>query len=470
MLAVVFAAVSLLKVAVVPLVDPDAPWHVLLGSRMWSGVSPALAGRGWTFAPVDDSHWVSTQWLAELLLAAAHAAGGWNGLLVLRAALALVLLVLLAGTLLPGRPARAAVPVFILVASPILLGSIQERPQSLSYLLLVPLSWWALGIVRDARLPPLWLVLPLAVVWANTHGLWILLPAVFALAALSRWLDQGLRDRIALRSLVLALAALACGLVSPAGMGTLTAAWRFREAATQITEWQPVNLISPDATPLLIITAITVAAWARGSGRPPRSELLFVGGVLVFALTAYRNIPSALLLTAPLVVERVNAAWTPRRSVTSPRERQWLTMVATSVVGVSAILALVIAATDSPFPGSAPVSLAEPLAGQPEAARLLPEYDESGLVLNLTQPRSRTAIDGRADLFGAPYITKYLTMINAGYGWESTVRDLDPTSAILKRTTNLAKELQRCGWRIEASTPTHLLLVPTPGWTCPAGD
>lgn len=467
-LAAAVASVALVRVASVPVEDPDAPWHVLLGSQIWNGVPPWQAGHGWTIAPVDDQTWVSTQWLAELLLAGARSALGWNGLLLLRVALAAVLLAALAVTLLPGRPARAAVPVFVIVASPVLIGSVQERPQSISYLLLVPLSGWAVAILRRSETPRVWLVLPLTLVWANTHGLWVLLPAVLTLAALSRWLDHGLSDRAAARTLGLAVAALTCGLVSPAGLGTLTAAWRFKKAAVDITEWQPVNVLSVDAALLISMAVIFVLAWSRGVERPARSELLFVGTILTLALTAYRNIPSALILVAPFAVERITAAWHPQRSLTSPRERRWLATTIISLVTVGLVAAMVVASLRSPFLGSAPIGLAEGLAGSPEAARVLTEYNESGLILDLTQPRSRTAIDGRADLFGAAYISRYLTMLKAGYGWETTLRQLNPTAAILDRKTNLAVMLQRCGWRVQAGTATHLLLAPAPGWTCPS--
>jgi hypothetical protein len=450
-------------------IDPDAPWHVRLGSELWSGIAPTQAGHGWTFAPVNDTHWVSTQWLAEMLMALLYSALGWNGLLVLRAAMAAALLGLLAVTLIPGRPARTAIPVFMIAASPLLMVAVQERPQSLSYLLLVPVSWWALGIVTKGRLPSAWWVLPLSIVWANIHGLWIVLPGVLVLAAVSRWTDHGLRDLAARRAIGLATLSLACGLISPDGIGTVVAVLRFHDAARLIDEWQPVSLFSFSSAPLVLWSVLIITAWARSRTRPPRSELVFVGSLLLFGLTAYRNIPTVLLLTAPFVIGRVNIAWHPSRSVTSARERRWLVRIAAVTAVAGLVAAMTTAAVRAPLPKDAPVSLIQKVAGQAEGARILPEYNESGLVLTLAGPESRTAIDGRADLFGAPYIAKYMTMLDAGYGWESTVRGLDSTSAILKRTTNLAKVLQRCGWRVEASTPTHLLLVPKPGWTCPSG-
>ena len=470
LLAAVFAAVSLAKVASLPLIDPDAPWHVLLGSQVWGGVAPWQAGRGWTFAPVDDGHWVTTQWLAELLMAGFHGALGWSGLLVFRALLTLGLLFVLAVTLLPGRPARASVPVFLIAAAPAFMVGVQERPQSLSFMLLVPVSWWALRIVQQARPPSAWVVVPLAVGWANTHGLWILLPATFVLAGVARWLDHGVRDRAAARTFVLAGAALVSALITPAGIGTLTAAWRFRSAAGQIIEWRPVQLLGLDAVPLVALGVVLVVAWSRGRVRPPRSELLYVGGLLLFGLTAYRNITPALLLIAPFALSRITAAWDPQPSRTTERERRMLGWTIAVVVAVGLVMAFAEVALIKPFPSDAPVMLAEQVAGRPEGARVLPEYNDSGLVLALIRPGGKTAIDGRTDLFGAAYIGRYGTLTDAGYGWQATLRELDPTSAILKRTTNLAKQLQKCGWRVEDSTPTHLLLVPTPGWSCPAGS
>jgi hypothetical protein len=332
-------------------------------------------------------------------------------------------------------------------------------------------SWWMLRLVQHARLPSAWVVLPLTVVWANTHGLWILLPGTLVLAAVARWLDHGLRDRAAIRSFILAAASLAGALVTPAGIGTLTAVWRFRNAASsQITEWQPVHVLGTDALPLVAMGAVMVLSWARGHQRPPRSELFYVGSLLLFGLTAYRNIPTALLLLAPFALNRLGAAWNLQPSRTTERERRRLQQVAAAVAVLGVLLAVTELLLIRPFPADAPLVLAERIAGRPEGARVLPEYNESGLILAIIHPDGgRTAIDGRTDLFGKKYIQQFNTLTDAGYGWQATLRQLDPTAAVLQRSTNLATELQRCGWQVRASTPTHLLLVPTPGWNCLAG-
>lgn len=470
LLGVAFVVVVLFKAASEPLVDPDAPWHVRLGSELLNGTPPTAAGHGWTFAPVDDSHWVSTQWLAELAMAWLYRLFGWNGLLLLRAVCAAALLGLLAWTLLPHRPARLAIPVFLVAGSPLLMLAVQERPQSLSFLLLVPLAWWALRIVKEGRLPSAWIALLLSVVWANVHGEWIMLPAVLTLAAIGRWVDHGVRDPVASRTIGLATASLVSGVISPGGIGTVTAVLRFHAAAGQIAEWQPVSLFKVSSAPLVLWAGLVVTAWARGRSRTPRSELVFVGLLLLFGLSAYRNVLPALLLTAPFVIQRADIAWQPSRSPTTVRERRWLIRAAVITGAVGVVGSLTAAAVRPPFPKEAPVALIEQVSGRPEGSRVLPEYNESGLVLAIGGPATRTGIDGRADLFGATYISEYLTMLKAGYGWQSTLRKLNPTSAILSRKTRLAKELQRCSWRVQASTTTHVLLVPTPGWTCPSTD
>ncbi len=95
---------------------------------------------------------------------------------------------------------------------------------------------------RQGRWPRWWLLLPAVVLYANVHGLWVMVPAMLGLAVVGRWLDHGLRDRAARQGLVLAVSATAAGAISPLGLANITAVVPFRDATELIIEWRPTDV------------------------------------------------------------------------------------------------------------------------------------------------------------------------------------------------------------------------------------
>lgn len=435
--------------------DVDVYWHVLLGQEIVE--RPRVSDLGaWSFAVVDEG-WTTTQWLSEVLFHLVHQLAGYTGLTVLRTALGLVVMLAVAGLLLRGPGSirvRAAVTAAVLFP---LGGLVQERPQTISLLLLV---WLARLTTRalQGRQPSVVGVLVVTWVWANLHGLWVMVPVALGLVALCRALDHR-RARVLAGEVRLPLAAAAVGALTPAGPRLYSSSLEVAAAARgHITEWEAVDVTNPFAWSLLVLVGLTAAAWARADRPVPRAEVLFVLALTGYALVAYRNVVVSLLLMAPLIAGRLATSLDARPSHVGPREARVLGSLLAVALAATATGALVRAAVVDPVPDLIPRQLLSRLDERPGTVRVLNDYNLGGAVVALAGPDVRVAVDGRADYYGAEFLESYNDLLATRPGWRLLLQELDPDVALLESDEPLVEALLDAGWTRVAEEGDHTLL------------
>lgn len=435
--------------------DVDLYWHVLAGKELASGVPASQVGMDWSFAP-DPLPWTSTQWIAELFLYWLQLLGGWAALAAFRVVTAFLALAVLALTTLRNRPAVTAGPPFLVAAGAAWLWS-EERPQQVTLIGAAVLGGVLIAGLQRGSLPRWWVALPLTVIWANVHGGWVLVPAVLALIGIGRIVDHGTRDRPARHASVLALAALAMGAVGPGGMSSITAVFRFSNAATGlIEEWDPTVPFSVSGSLTIAMLVLIALGWVRERARVPKSEVLALLILLIFSWTAWRNVPPALLIMAPLVADRLGHAFPEVGDRPEPR---WSARLGIVVAVSLTLLALITLPGRDHLPRDAyPVGLAAAIAGLAGQQRVLNDYAVAGLVLALS-PGARVGIDGRTDRYGSEYIQRYLDTVRMKGDWRKSLADLDPTSALIEDDSPLAEYLTWKGWRVVGRESGYVLLV-----------
>ena len=152
------------------IVDPDLWWHIkygqgILATHHW----PTIEQFSFTAA---GQHWLSYEWLGDVLLAAVYQAGGLRGL----GALLIVLGALFALALYYYTTIRCGNPKAGFLATALLLNLanwFNLRPQMLGYLFLI-LTLIILERFRQGKRGAVWLLPLLMLVWVNTHGSWII--------------------------------------------------------------------------------------------------------------------------------------------------------------------------------------------------------------------------------------------------------------------------------------------------------
>lgn len=448
-----------------PLKDPDVFWHIRLGDELLSGVSIYDAGRDWSFAPVDYT-WVSTQWIIEILFGVLNQIAGFDGLIAYRTVTtALTLITLGYAVIQAGRVWSALVSYVLAVFT--LFAFAQERPQQVSFILLPLVGLWWLRASREGTTPRWWVLFLISAIWANCHGLWILLPAALALAAIGRVLDHGRHDRRVRPLLIATGASLLGGCVTPVGPLNLIAPIRFMSTTDHISEWQPTDFLYPAALGVTTVFIVFIAAWARGRTTPPRSELLFVLAMFAFTASASRSLCPAALVLAPVLAARLSSAFVRPRPRPVPDGLRSIAKPACAVVAaVGVVIAGFTVIASVPLPaGTQPVGLVRAIAADPSYRRVLNTYNSSGLVLWFARPEvSRSfvqvGIDGRADRYGAAYINEYIAMQLGKPGWNQTVDRLKPDVALLSTDEPLVALLQYEGWRVIGEEADFVLLAP----------
>jgi hypothetical protein len=415
--------------------------------------------------------WIDQQWLAHVLYYAAWVAGGYPAVallssLVLTSGFAVLALAMRSRGVPPTRMfgwTCAAVIAY--------LGNIVIRAQSFAYPLFALTLWL---VVADSRGPRLrartWLVLPVLVLWANTHGSVLIGAAMVALYAGYRAVAVRRGGRRAVLGYVTLGAASALSvLCTPYGTGVIgyyKSVNRVAPALSHyVTEWQrpnPLYLVSMGFFALLIATVIAVAvAWRRGTRPDPVLAAITIG-LLVLALTAIRNqafFAFAGSLLAADTLARSNGGRAPALSRAFSRATAAILAVA-ALIGIGLSAAEPVSKFESLVPVRA-IDVAAALAARHPGVRVLADEWSSPPMLWLHPATfGRIAYDARLEQYSVVQLRDYATFLSARRpGWQRLMRGYDLVVVNRKQHQWLGTALTRLpGWRVVYSGRDGLVL------------
>lgn len=439
LLAAIAGSIVLVAIAAQPIRDKDVWWHEAIGREILA--ERRVSGLGNSWAPFGDTGWTTTQWLSEALYALSVSIGGWQALTGLRLVAGALTFLALWWVLIRKYPPAASVPVFVLAVLGTALWTSQDRPQSLVLPLTVFLGSWAADELRGTR-PPLLPVALTTLVWSNLHGSWVLAPVVLGLAAAGAWLN-GERSR---GTLVLpALVALVTGMLNPSAVASISAILRFSSSTEHILEWNPTPLASQYAALFGVLIALLVAGWALS--RPvPAGELLVGIGIAAFGLMAVRNVPSAMLLMAPIVAGRLASVLPSRPRPRGPREARILRISVAAIAAVATATAVGGWLRVDPLGLAAPVQIAQNLPDEDRPVRVYNDYGIAGLLLQFSDAPIEVGIDGRADRYGQEYADRYLNAQYNLHDWQEVLDEVAPDVIVIDSDAALAGLLEASGW------------------------
>lgn len=365
---------------------------------------------------IAGQRWIDQQWSAQLVFAGLFRVLGWRGLVMLRALLASVAV----GTTYQrtrsagGDPLVAGCLCIGAFAATIFLpGTVALRPQLLAIPLFI-LSAWILQ-TRGSH-PRRLAALPLiAVAWANTHGSFVLLPLLIAIAFIG---DAVSRRRTAKWTALLTVVTVLTPLVTPWGTDTyryvrsLTASPVVRDV---VDEWRPIMHQSPAGIIFVGACLLILVTILRRRTRDPSAEEL-VGLIAFTALVFWsgRNILWWALYVPP-IVGAITAGWRPG-SPASPRAATGIAvaLVALVLLGTGRVL------VTRPVNGllnEAPPGITEAVREQTQGgARVFAGW--WGSWFELTLPDVPMFVDARAEVFPDAVWRDYFLATDAGPGWQ----------------------------------------------------
>lgn len=447
-----FAAAS----ASFPVGDSDLFWHLATGRETLAGGFVRADVFSWTArgaaVPTD-------QWLGQIVLYGAYALGSWGGVLAARTIAVGVLVACIVAAALARRPSRPIVAIGIALPA-ILLARFTwtERPE------LFGVAMYAL-LVLLLQLPgrtPLVATAPLLVVWANVHGSFAL-GAVLVLLVVAHGLatDRGQRRAYA----VAAVGAVLSFVLTPAGIGTLTAPGvHLLDPPREIQEWA---LPDPTTLPGAIWAALLgLVVLSASLSRPARArDPILIVPVALLSLLAVRHTPLFAIAATPYLAEHLPYALrqlgmrlgvvgsapldTPRRR--APRAVD----VALAVASVAIVAAAIALAPREPDESGFPVAA---LGSLPSGPGLFAQYDWGGWLI-WRAPDTPVFVDGRLAPYRGAVLDDYRRILEARPGWRELVARRGIRAILVRPGDPVAVRAQQLGWRTLASARTFVLFA-----------
>jgi len=425
--------------------DADCYWQVALGQ--WIVDHRAVPVSDVFSFTMRGQPWISTQWLAQILLSESYRWIGWAGPVVL-SSLSVAAAFALLTQFLQRRLSDKAVLVLLLLAFVNIVPHLQARPHALALPFVV--AWIAvlLSAAERKSVPALPYVFLIAI-WANLHGSFLfglMMIGPIALEAVV-YSEPSARRALVLRWMVFGFAALAASCLNPYGWNALLAARNILAlggALDLIGEWKPVDFSKPG--PLSVTVLLAFAAALLSGARLPPLRAAVVAGLVYMALSHVRN-ADMLGLLAPMIVAAPLAA--QFRAIAASDAK--LALRFPQFAGV-AVLGLAIAGSAislkqyTPAPDITPVAAIDVLKAR-GAARILNDYDFGGYMIARGVP---PYIDGRTELYGEAFTVQHdnATMLKRP---EQLFRILDEQridATLLHRVSPAALLLDRLnGWR-----------------------
>jgi hypothetical protein len=311
--------------------------------------------------PTHDSYaysvnapiWINHEYLSEVIFAWMYSHFGIVGLKIVRFVCASVMIVCLAGAI---GETSAALPIqfgVLAFTTLVLVPAIEFRPQIFTFAMFSAILWM---LARDnfGRRAPLWLAIPMMLLWCNLHG-----GFVVGLGALGLYgAAVAARDLIARRGLSHALRlgtiTAACALatlVNPYGFGIWHSVLRtvtHPPMLSEIVEWRSLwwamveiwrmtnfsFLFDIEMVAMFVALLASVVIAPFGEDFP---LLAVTSATIASAISMFRNFPLALIGAAAPLARHLSLA-IRRRPQPAPDSSPKASLVTQSVIGLLAVV------------------------------------------------------------------------------------------------------------------------------------
>jgi hypothetical protein len=378
-----------------------------------------------TFTEARDHSFNAHEWLPSVLFHLMDSAWGYDRLVFVHGSFGLLLFGLGAG--LAWRLTRSLGASLLLGASAVVVANYRHvlRPELFALVFLLLTLHVMVSYQKCGRWPVLLWVLPLGVVWANSHGSFLLGPIVAALFAAGEalqavWrappgLSWARRLRLGLRAGVpygaAALAMLAVSAINPLGFGLLRFALTLSTSEVtkiHINEWNPT--LTRDfmrSPPFVFFAAMFFASVAAMLFGRRTVRLADVALVIAFAGLALQRVRFVALFGFAAILACARGLGERR----VPLER-WL-LVTVSIACAAGIAAAVrMGNVRGAYPWFSPSTdftepMLEQLADTAVSGNVITSYELGAELIYRAWPRLKPSIDSRIDSYGDAYFLSH---------------------------------------------------------------
>ncbi|HET7212130.1 MAG TPA: hypothetical protein VFL79_00960 [Terriglobia bacterium] len=448
--------------------EPDTWWHIKLGQEI------LLTGH-WLKADIYSftaygNNPLAYEWLGEVLLAIAYKIAALRGLHTLLFGLtSIILLLAYYYADLRSHNSKAALAATVLII-PLAGMCFTLRPQLLGYIFLL-ITLISLERYKQGLQKSLWILPPLFLIWANTHGSFILGFCVLGLywvCGLVPFKQGGLvmepwqpRQRIHMEIVFL----LGCVTLPFTPFGgeafifPIEKALYFPQQAAHIEEWLPLNFSQwePKVMLLLLLGFLLAQIAYRLTYRV---EELFLILFTAFMTCVHTRFVILFALVFAPVLATLLARWAPTYEPHKDKP----------VINAVLIIAIVLAIGRGVPSGKDlaktvakdfPVSAVQYMQHHPVPGPIYNDYGFGGYILWAMGPAQKVFIDGRGDFYErAGVFSDFLSVQDIHPDALAILRTYRVNSCIIQRESPLATLLRaRPGWKEIYKDPLSSIFV-----------
>ena len=438
----------------------DLAYHVRAGELI---LASGHVGRTdqFTFTSAGDP-WLNQQWAADAMFALAHRLLGWGGVAILYAIATGVGFAFVYAHCRGRRASPLVAAVFTLGGFIVSTGP-APRPQALA----VPLfTGTALLLTRRDRWR--WLVVPMAVLWANVHGSFVLAPLLVAFVVA----DDVLEHR-PWRSIGLFAATIVGTFVTPFGPSVWTYALDIARNDTirrWVVEWRPPTLTSVSGFAFWASGAVVLLIAIR---RHRRVRPVDAARLIVFFALAAPAIRGTLWWA--LILPPIVAGWFASEAVEAPVRRRLDPVAVVAAACIIALLPLAFAlrsgidpVTGAPrrLAADAPQVLVEAVRSSVPAGSRLLVYQPFASWFEFALPEDPVMVDSRIELYPDAVWVDYDRAVGGAEPWQRILDRYGVRAVVLppdSEPQGLSKRIAGAdGWEAVSDGPAGSVFVRIP--------
>ncbi|MCP4363656.1 MAG: hypothetical protein GY796_37125 [Chloroflexi bacterium] len=422
---------------------------------------------------------VPHEWLSQLVFALVHQVAALNGIAWLTAALIAATYAITTITL-----QQSGVRAFLALAGGIF-ASVVGAIHTLTRPHLFTLLFFALALLilesyrrqQNGRVL-LWL-LPLMIIWANTHGAFISGLVLVLLYGLGAVLEKQIRPAISL-FIMLALL-LFVSLLNPVGFALLENSFAYLQEDFLVNltnEYRSPNFHSISTWPFAALLLGSLALGWQTGRRLRWTALILLLVWTAFALYSARNIPLyglvAVIILLPEADAWIDDGWPFLGRFLSGTDEaarhtwgwMWAAVTVVSLIWLQAAGAKmdVFQVGNTFNPNHFPIAAVNAIENKLPEGVMFNEFSWGGYLLYRLWPEKKVFIDAQTDFYGEELTREFLQIANAETGWEDKLDHYDVQWIIIPPTIPLADWLaQTTRWEQIYDDETAVIWVRKPG-------
>ena len=417
--------------------------------------------------------WIDVHWLAEVILWAAYAAAGAVGLTILRLALVLAIFVILYRCC-----RRYASPTLTICTLTLALLVSNDgfliKPHLISLLLAVSFIS-LLERVSSGDNARVWLLVPLQILWVNTHPSFFLVPFLIFVYLLDALIRPAARAAYPWKRLALVFMCVSAScILNPYGFSALPQPWLQTGShlfSTTVIPWTPPSSAFPAPSSvfffkLMLALCIASAVLNIRNLRPSHTIIMLVFAFL--SMQSRRHMTLFALLAAPSLAYNLSGA-------THLLAKRWVGAMRICGVAVAVLIFLFLCAlvrdvTDNSYYvrqrslkrfglGKSQIAFPDAAMDFIDSARIegpiFCNYDIGSYFAGRFHPRRAVFIDGRNLVYGEAFFKAYLNAMGDVAAFDALAEKYGISAALLTHSARDVKALLPSLWKSANWTPVY---------------